>query len=167
MTPPPTDEFENLRLLRDAAEEKCGDDREAWPAWYAFTTAALAALGPEGCVTRELELLKAARDGFKKDFADAMDWMREARAERDASLAKHKLVSEAYADYRTTTDEVMATLERHAKDAEKENRVLLARLVKLSAACRVLDTAIANREVFNSDDEVISFREALNEIPPR
>lgn len=154
MTPPPTDEFENLRLLRDAAEEKCGDDREAWPAWYAFTTAALAALGPEGCVTRELELLKAARDGFKKDFADAMDWMREARAERDA-----------------LKDEVKR-LTQHTKDAHKENAILLARLVKLSAAERELWTSKAT-DVDSAGDRYVmdsalqKLHRVVEEIPPR
>jgi Transcription factor zinc-finger len=54
---------------------------------------------------------------------------------------------------------------RAIKAAEKENRILLARLVKLGAVCRTLDAAIALREVFNSDDEVVAFREVLNETP--
>lgn len=80
MTPPPTDEFEKLLLLREEACDECWNTQTE----TAFHKAAHAALGPEGCVTRELELLEAARDSFKKDFGDAMDWMREARAERDA-----------------------------------------------------------------------------------
>lgn len=58
MTPPPTDEFEKLHLLREASDANAGSATEAWRAFYAFAAAAHSALGLEGCVTRKLASLR-------------------------------------------------------------------------------------------------------------
>lgn len=130
MTPPPPDEFENLNELRSLRDAACDFQHPTLfgPNDCRFYAAAHAALGPEGCVTRELERLRA--------------------------------VSEAYADYRTTTDEVIATLQRHTKDAQKENAILLARLVKVSAAAKDAYQALEVDNVYAQRLAAV-----LNEIP--
>lgn len=199
MTPLPTDEFENLRKLRERVKAaQSGND----PAYADFLHDALDALGPEGCVTRELERLREERDAapnlpvllalraernalaaenkrleaerlFAGELAvKRLDEVGAMRIERDALLAKHNLVSEAYADYRSTTDEVIATLQRHTKDAQKENAYLLARLVKLSAAERELWISKAT-DVDSAGDRYVmdsalqKLHRVVEEIPPR
>lgn len=150
MTP---DEIENLRLLRDAASGHIplSHLKSESPQCEDFYAAAHAALGPEGCVTRELERLRAD----SAVLAEA----------GDRYIAKHNAVSEAYADYRTTTDEVIATLQRHTKDAQKENAILLARLVKVSAAARSV-CAEDDKGCLLSGGTIDALRAVLNEIPP-
>lgn len=57
MTPPPTDEFENLNELRSLREAVVRNESRSNDK---FAEAAFTALGPEGCVTRELETARLA-----------------------------------------------------------------------------------------------------------
>lgn len=89
----PTDEFDTLRKLREACSAESADDELGdAEAFNVFAEAAHAALGPEGCVTREMEWLRAKIEELKSTICceppDCLGCMtcvwRKVCAERDA-----------------------------------------------------------------------------------
>lgn len=88
-----TTDLETLRQLRDASDPS--DHDECNEQGMLFACAAHAALGPDGCLTRELERLQDELETQTVGHRGAVEGWNEMRAERDALKDEVKRLRES------------------------------------------------------------------------
>ena len=116
-----------------------------------FSEAAFAALGPEGCVTKELERLQEQYAGMRD------------LAERDALKSESALLHQRCEKLEAENKAMLL----HTTDAQKENAALLARNVKLSAAAKYVVRWHYQHAEEGAHFDLQELRAVLNEIPPK
>jgi hypothetical protein len=127
-----------------------------------FSEAAFAALGPEGCVTKELERFQEQYAGMRDLAAREQVGCKQFMAERDALKSESALLHQR-CDKLEAQNKAMLL---HTTDAQKENAALLARNVKRSAAAKYVVRWHYQHAEEGAHFDLQELRAVLNEIPP-
>jgi hypothetical protein len=160
-------DLETLRKLRNTGN--CGtkfldDDGERISREQTkFLKAAHTALGPEGCVTKELERFQEQYAGMRDLAAREQVGCKQFMAERDALKSECALLHQRCEKLEAENKSMLL----HTTDAQKENAALLARLVKLSAAAQGALRFVERISTPDNEYDLPELRAVLDEIPPK